>query len=197
MAVQKGVKRRKDAALKAKRKRKKWFKLMAPSVYDNAEISEITAFDTKELIGRTIELSMRDLGKGRDQSQKVVFRISKVKGETAETEVIKAFLTDSSVQKKSRKIKEKLIHVFFLTLATGQKVKFKVMLNTNNHLHRSTKSNLINTLPKVIEDIVKKKSANDLFAPGYFSKLSLETKKQLKVIYPINNVNIWKISLVK
>ena len=96
----------KKRVLKVKRKKKVWFKVLSPEVYGKREIGEITAFEAKNLIGRVIKLSARDLTTSRDQNQKISLRVTEVKGDTAETEVIKSNIVDSVVQKKSRKIKQ-------------------------------------------------------------------------------------------
>lgn len=199
MASTKQVKARKKAsALKAKRKKKKWFKVLSPEIYGKNELGEITAFEPNELLGRTMQLRMREAAPAsRDMNQKVVLKITKVRGETAETEVIKSYLMDSSVQKKSRKIKEKIESVFKVKSGGGQDVKFKLLVNATKHVPRSTQSAIINALPELVESELKnKKNPADIFAPGYSTKLALELKKNLKQIYPVSNVYVWKVSLI-
>ena len=186
----------KKASIKAKRKKKKWFKVVAPEVFNKKDLGEVMAFEGKELLGRTIELSSRDVG-SRESAKKVVLRITKITGETAETEAIKIFIMDNSVQRKSRKIKEKILSVFNTKLSSGQTLKFKILLNTTKHIPKSTQTALINALPHHVENQLGKKTANDVFAPGYTTKLGLDIKKSLKSIYPISHVYVWKVSLLK
>lgn len=189
------AKMKKKTGIKAKKKKKLWFKVLSPEVFGKKEIGEITAYDGKDLLGRTIELSSRDVG-SRENAKKVVFKITKVQGETAETQVVRTFLLDNSVQRKSRKIKEKLENVFFVTLKSGEKMKFKIMLNTTSHISGPTKSALINALPGLVENELQKKTPSDILAAGYTTRLGQELKKNLKSIYPVSSVYVWKVSLV-
>jgi len=188
--------KKKKTLLKSKRKKKKWFKVISPEIYGKKDLGEITAFDSKELIGRRIKLSGRELVGSRDQSQKAILNIIKVRGEVAETEVIKSFIADGVVQKKSRKIKERIEKVFYTKLKSGETLKFKILLTTNNSIPRSTKSMLINTLPSIVENQVSNKTPDDIFSFEYKTNLSKEIKKGLHKIYPVSGVYVWKISLV-
>jgi len=184
----------KKATIKTKRKKKKWFKVVSPEIFGKKELGDITAFESNELLGRTIEISSRDVGI-RENAKKVVLRITKVTGETAETKVVRIFLMDNSVQKKSRKIKEKMVSVFYINLGSDQEMKFKILLNTTKHIPKSTQTSLINALPKLVENQLAKKTPNDVFAAGYTTQLGLELKKALKSIYPVSQVYIWKVTL--
>ena len=138
---------------------------------------------------------MRDITGSRDP-QKILLKINQVRGEVAETEVIKSFLMDNTVQRRSRKIKERIEKVFSVQTGSGDTFRFKILLTTTNHIPRATKSALINALPILVENLLKKKSANDVFATDSRIKLSKEIKKGLSGIYPINNVYVWKVSLL-
>ncbi len=188
--------KKKSSALKARRRRKKWFKVQSPEIYGKKDLGEVTAFEPKELIGRKIKLSMRDLIGSREHTRKAVLRISEVRGDVAETEVSRLFLVDSAVQRKSRKIKERLESVFDVELKSGEKIKFKILLTTNNHIPKSTRSALVNALPGLVGNVVGKKSVNDVFASDYSIKLGREIRKGLSGIYPVSNVFVWKVSLV-
>jgi len=54
------------------KKKKRWFTVLAPSIFRSAEIGHVLAFEPNNLIGRVIKADCGQLtGSPRDQSKKV------------------------------------------------------------------------------------------------------------------------------
>lgn len=188
------AKRKTKLAAKIK---KKWFMVVAPEVYRNTEIAEVAAFEPKNLIGRSVEVSLTKItGVPRDQHKKVSFKIKDTRGEKALTEPWKLFLQESSIQRLSRRFKERMISVFKIKAKDGKTVKIKLLTLVLNKLPRTLKTELAKKIEQNIKDKISKATSSDLFAPMALEKLTTELKKELKQIYPISRVTVWKLSVL-
>ena len=90
-------------------KQKSKYTIIAPENFENHELGDTLAKDSKQLIGRTVDVSLRDLvGDKSKQHLKLVFEVNDVEGSKANTQ-FKAFTANpgylrSKVRKGSSKI---------------------------------------------------------------------------------------------
>ncbi len=181
------------ATKKQHKTKKKWFVVKAPEVFNSRELGEITAYEPKELIGRTIELSYRQLGgDARDQSQKLVMEIDKVQGETATTQVRRMFILSSFIQRVSRKAKERVFLSKLYETKDKQKIRVKFYVLVQRRLQRTVKTALSAKADQLVADYIKDRDADIMFTSPAIKTLSISIKKELKTIYPGQFI-IWKI----
>jgi len=99
--------KKKASALQRKAK-KRWFVVKAPECLNSVEIGDITAYEPNALLGRTLNVTMREIaGSMRDSSSKFKVKISKVQGDTAVTEPVLFYIQDSHVQRIERRAKQR------------------------------------------------------------------------------------------
>ncbi|MBD3263166.1 hypothetical protein GF374_02190, partial [Candidatus Woesearchaeota archaeon] len=85
-----------------KKPKKKWFTAVAPDVFKNKEIGEVTAFMPKNLIGRPIEINLFHLsGSPKDKKKVIKLKINDMRGEKALTKPWKYYLQDSYMPTRS------------------------------------------------------------------------------------------------
>ena len=182
--------------LKVRKGKKKWFPVKAPSTYSK-ELPQITAYDPSELVGRNILISMKELtGSSRDSNVNAKFEIVKVQGDTAVTESRGLFVQDSQISRISRRARTRVVFVFYAKDKEGKKIKFKILLTSKNPLSTIVQNELRLLSEALIEKSVKKMTAENIFTIDTSKKLTAELKKQAKPIYPLNDVIIWKASVL-
>ena len=61
--------------VKEKKMKKRWFSVLAPAIFNQKELPEITAFEPEELVGRKIEISLKEFtASPKDSYKKIVFK---------------------------------------------------------------------------------------------------------------------------
>ncbi len=179
--------------LKEKGVKKKWFTVMAPSDYGELEVGETPAFESKEILGRKIEISFKELGGGiKNQYQKVLLKIIKVQGDTAQTEAEKYKILNSYLQRISRRAKERILTSKVYNTKDDQKIRIKTFILLNNRVKRAIRTALLKEAESIITSYVKNNNVSIMFTQQAIKTLALGLKKDLKTIYS-NTIVISKI----
>jgi len=177
--------------------KKKWFTALAPEIFKGLELGELPAFEAKNLPGRHIEFSYSVItGSPRDSHKKGVVEIDEVKGEKAYTKIKKFFLLDSFVQRGSKRFKGNTILVFKTKSKDNKTIKIKYSVLTKNSTVRGVMTQVYKAIEDQTKDLLGKKTAESIFAPGYLEKMSADIKKAIKTIYPIDRLQVWKCSIL-
>ncbi len=188
---------KKTTKLKTRKGKKKWFPVKAPKIHKNKALPQVTAYEPSELVGRMIMINMKEItGSSRDNNSRAKFEIIKVQGDTAITESRGFFVSDAQVSRTGRKAVTRIESVFYVTDKHGTKIKFKILLGSRNAMSKAVQHEIRTLSENVIEKAVKKMDAEHVFTVETIKKFSNELKKVSKPIYPINDVIIWKASVV-
>jgi small subunit ribosomal protein S3Ae len=187
----------KKVKIKEKRAKKKWFSILAPEVFGKKPLPETPAFEPDELVGRKAEISLKEFtGSPRDSYKKIVCKIIKVQGDTAHTEADKFFLLDSYVSRSSKRYKDSILVVKEFKTKDGKKVKVKSIAFLKNKVQRKVKTNLLRLIEQTLEAQISKKNSQEIFASQFISTIFFSAKKEMKKIYPVDSVLIWKLSVL-
>lgn len=171
------------------------YKILAPEDFEYQEIGTTMVVDPKNLIGRTIDVSLRDLtGDKSKQHLKVVFEINDMKNKEAHTG-FKVFKTDSGYLKsKIRKGMSKINYINSLNLDSS-KVKIKIIAMTNQNIQTSQKKDIIAKISKILESY-KGSKLNDFAQATLFGKLGTEIYHGVKQICPIRRIEIEEVRVL-
>ena len=183
--------------LKLRKGKKQWFTVVAPEIYKEVEIGEITAYEPKELPGRKIALTQAQVTSNpRDSQKNLEFKVAEVKGTKAHTVPWKFYLQNSYIQRISRKYRSRFIVVKYIDTQDKLRIKLKLYALMQNKITNTIKAALINQLIVSAENMFGKYKAYDLFVPGNFDKMSVELKNELIKIYPLSKILVWKATVV-
>ncbi len=187
-------KKEKKAIIKRK---KKWFKAVAPAIFKNINLGEIMAFEHKDLAGRNIGVNyMQITSNPRDQNKKVILKINDIKGDTAYTSPTKFFYLDSFIQRATKRYKEKFISVIKKPSKDKKNIKIKTSVLIRNHVTQKVRAAILKKIEDLLTEKIKKIDSENLFIPEFADKTAFEIKKEVKKIYPIDKLTIWKISII-
>lgn len=180
------------------KKKKRWYTVLAPKSFKSIELSEIAAFEPKNLLGRTLSINMMQItGSPKDQQKRLVIKISDIKGEKAITEVHKYFLLESYIQRSFRRYKERLLSVLKIKTKDNRLVKIKLVDLIPKRLQRRVRSTLINSLEKSAVEKLSVLDCDGIFKQlSQHSALAIDLKKELRKIYPVDKILVWKIAVL-
>ena len=177
--------------------KKKWFTVLAPEQFRNKEIVDVTAFEPQQLTGRPVEVNVMLLtGLPKDQQRKLIFRITGTQGEKAVTEPWRYLLVDSFIQRSARRYKERFVHVIRVPTKDGKTIELKWLAFGVKKLHHPVRAELLNKLTAQTKDKVEKIPVGELFIPATLDKLSTDIKKELRIIFPLDKLLVWKLAII-
>lgn len=173
-------------------KQKEWYTIEAPGIFEEKEVRETPATSKEELIGRTLNVPLRDItGKRSHKNTEVTFQIEDIEGEKAKTYVKKFKLTRDYIRKNIRKrtsviklvrdleIKDSTIHVTAYAF-------------TVNKIHTSKQKKIREVMDKKLKEEVENNDFDSLLQKMLFGKTATNIFKEAKAIAPIKRIDITK-----
>ncbi len=183
--------------LKVRKGKKRWFPVVSPKALGEKEVARITAYDPTELMNRNLLVPMKAItGSARDSNINVKLTISKVQGDTAQTNSIGIFTSDSQISRTGRRKSSKIDSVFYVKDKSNTDVKIKFALFARENLTKALKNDLRTLAQEQISKSLKKQESEDFFTSAAIKKMGLDLKNNLKQIYPISDAVIWKATKI-
>lgn len=187
----------KKARTTDKWKKKKWFEIIAPKIFNEQKVGKTVAEKPAQLVGRSVAISMRDITKEIKKSQiNVKLKITKVEGTKAFTELI-GFDTDKGyVRRNVRRRVSKIETHQTIETKDNKKEKISILAITAKKAYREQET----AIRKIIEDGVtafaKTKTydqiMNDLLFGGATAKMFTKAKK----VFPLKKLEVIKAELI-
>ena len=179
-------------------KEKSWYTIKTPLMFEEKEIGETPAKDADLLIGRGVEVTMRELtGDFSKQYIKLRFEIDNVAGDVANTKFTGHKTTTDYVRSMIRRGTSRIDASAIVKTKDDRKLKLQVLAVTT----RRAKSSQQRYMRKVIEDLLREnaaeKSFDDLVKVCVNGKLASEIYHNAKKIYPLKRVEIIKSKVIK
>ena len=179
-------------------KEKSWYTIKTPVNFEDKEIGETPAKDADLLIGRGVEVTMRELtGDFSKQYIKLRFEIDNVAGTVANTKFTGHKTTTDYVRSMIRRGTSRIDASAIVKTKDDRKLKLQVLAVTI----RRAKSSQQKYMRSVIEDLLRQtaaeKSFDDLVKVCVNGKLASEIYHNAKKIYPLKRVEIIKSKVIK
>ncbi len=176
-------------------KMKKWYKVLAPNLFDGKEIGEVVSSDPANLINRVINASLFDLGAGTNQTAmftSLSFRIVDVSGEEAKTKLIGHEISPSFIKTFARRGRTVLHHVIDEKTKDGERVRLKLIAVTGAKVSENTRRNLRSLLSEETTKYVQERSFDELMTDVVQGKLSTHLFNALSKITKMRRVEVRK-----
>jgi len=182
---------RKKVKVKLRKQKKKWFNVLASPEFKEQIIGETMAFESENLIGRSVRVNLSLVSREvRRQGKFVTFRIKEVKDATAHTELIKYEIPSMHVKRLVRKERDKVDDSFLVETKDGIKLRVKPLILTRDHTQNSVKT----SLRKAVNDLLKKEAKEKTYSEFVLALLSMSLQKtiksSLKTVYPLSLAEI-------
>ena len=179
-------------------KEKSWYTIKTPVNFEEKEIGETPARDPELLIGRGVEVTMRELtGDFSKQYIKLRFEIDNVAGDVATTKFTGHKTTTDYVRSMIRRGTSRIDASAIVKTKDGRRIKLQVLAVTV----RRAKSSQQRYMRSVIEDLIKENAAektfDELVKIVVNGKLASEIYHNAKKIYPLKRVEIIKSKVIK
>lgn len=174
-------------------KSKQWYRIVAPDMFNGAELGETPAREPEMLIGRVNEVSLQDLTGDFTKSHiKLQFKINAIKGGDASTEFIGHTMTSDYLRRLTRRRNSKIEDVTDVRTKDGYKMRIKTVSISVGRVSSSYQHAI---RMKISETVLKKASEttmSELLRSIISGELPKEISKECRKIYPIKRVEIRK-----
>jgi small subunit ribosomal protein S3Ae len=179
-------------------KEKSWFTIKTPVNFEDKEIGETPAKDADLLIGRGVEVTMRELtGDFSKQYIKLRFEIDNVAGNVANTKFTGHKTTTDYVRSMIRRGTSRIDASAVVKTKDDRKLKLQVLAVTTRRAKSSQQRYMRKTIEDLLIEAAAERSFDDLVHVCVNGKLASEIYHNAKKIYPLKRVEIIKSKVIK
>ena len=179
-------------------KEKSWYTIKTPLMFEEKEIGETPAKDADLLIGRGVEVTMRELtGDFSKQYIKLRFEIDNVAGDVANTKFTGHKTTTDYVRSMIRRGTSRIDASAIVKTKDDRKLKLQVLAVTTRRAKSSQQRYMRKTIEDLLIEAAAERSFDELVGVCVNGKLASEIYHNAKKIYPLKRVEIIKSKVIK
>lgn|SRR5574344_443367 len=174
-------------------KEKGWYTIKTPVAFGDKEIGETPSRDPDFLVGRTVEVTMRELtGDFSKQYIKLQFEIDNVAGDVANTKFTGHKTTTDYVRSMIRRGTSRIDTPVIIETKDGHKMKLHVLAVTTRRAKSSQQKFMRETITELVNNIAVEKNFEDVIETSVNGRLASEIYHTAKKIYPLKRVEVIK-----
>lgn len=179
-------------------KRKEWYSIYSPKLFDEKEVGTTPAFEPENLINRIVEVPLREItGNTAHQFIKMWFRITEVKGKNAYT-VFDGFELVREYLRRNIRRRRSIIRVVQAgETSDKRKLQVTVYTFTARKVETSKKDLIRRIMIDVISRIIKENSFDSLVQKMVFGAIAADIFKEVKTVAMIKRVEVAKCELLR
>ena len=178
-------------------KEKSWYTIKTPVNFEDKEIGETPAKDPELLIGRGVEVTMRELtGDFSKQYIKLRFEIDNVAGDVANTKFTGHKTTTDYVRSMIRRGTSRIDASAIVKTKDGRKIKLQVLAVTIRRAKSSQQKYMRETINELVTKVASEKTFDELVENSVNGRLASEIYHKAKKIYPLKRVEIIKSNVL-
>ena len=178
-------------------KSKKWYSVHAPPIFESREICEIVSSDDKNIVNRVIKRSIADMGLNVGSHQLSMFthlnfRISDIKGMTANTALIGHEVSSTYIKTFARRGKSLIHEVIDIKTRDGVDVRIKIIAVTGAKVSENTRRNIRSAIVEETKKVASEMKFDDLMQDLIYGRFSSKIFNRLKQITKMRRVEVRK-----
>lgn len=179
-------------------KRKKLFSILAPRIFDRKEIAETPALKEKQVIGRTIVLTLDKLTGNRMQRHiDVKFKVMNVAGLKAETEIMGHEIKGSYLGRIVRRRRSKIVSTNIVSTKDNVRMKIIAMALTARKAERRKEKAIRRLMSEEITKSALKNSKEEMIEEMLSSALGTRIFRKARKIAVLKRVEILKSRILR
>ncbi len=185
-----------ERSVSKQKQEKRWYTVMAPEMFDRAELGETPADEPEQVYDRTIQTTLGELQNDPSENNtKLTFQVSDVGSDTAYTDFIKHELTRDYLRSLTRRGTSK-VDAFVTVLTTDDyRVQVQPVAYTTKSADHSQERAVRKTMVDIVEDAAEERTFEGLVDSIVEGRLSSAIYSEAKTIYPLRRVEIQKTRL--
>ncbi len=178
--------------------RKQWYEITAPEMFDSRVVGETLAADSKQLVGRIVDISLMDVSNNYSKFYvKVRLQIASVEGNKALTKLVGHECMRERVYRMVQRHGRRVDAVQDVTTKDGVKLRVKTVFMLIKRVGTSTKDATRKLMRGLIEEAASKSNFDDFMGAIISGDLQHKVRKECSKVYPIGGIEIRRTELVK
>ena len=182
-----------ERSVSKRKQEKRWYTVMAPEMFDRAELGETPADEAEQVYDRTIQTTLGELQNDPSENNtKLTFQITDVGSDTAYTEFIQHELTRDYLRSLTRRGTSK-VDAFVTVLTTDDyRVQVQPVAYTTKSADHSQEHAIRRTMIDLVEEAADDRTFEGLVDSIVEGRLSSAIYAEAKTIYPLRRVEVQK-----
>ncbi|MCD5409534.1 MAG: 30S ribosomal protein S3ae [Methanocellales archaeon] len=178
-------------------KAKRWYNVLAPEMFNRANIGKTPADEPEKLIGRVIETSLSDLtNDGSKQNTKIIFKISDVVAGDAHTKFIGHEMAQDYMRSLIKRGTSKIDANVIATTKDGYKLKVKPSCFTIKRVRHPQIRTIRQRMHDTVTSRAEKLDFSQFIQEIVLGKVASDIYKGAKDICPIRKAEIGKTEMI-
>lgn len=174
-------------------KTKIWYTVYAPEIFEGKEIGKIPGTEDKDIVNRTIKISLAEITGDFSQSYtSVQFKIDSVKGRAAQTKLMGHELARGYLKTMVRRGRDILNVVQDVVTKDGVSLRIKTVAFTGRRVSTPVAKAIRNGITAEVSERAKGMTFTQVEQEVIFGKFSSRIFNRIKKIAPMRRVEIRK-----
>ena len=188
---------KKKVKAEPKKRRKRWFQIVASRQFNHQEIGETTQYSSDGVMGKTASVNLMNLVNDiKKQHVNVRFRVNEVKDNMGYTELVAYQIVPSHIKRIVRRNTEKLEDSLLIHTKDGKLLRIKPLLVTRAQTKNSVLGALRQRARGYLNHYVKKINYSILVNDLITGKLQSSMYRYLRKVYPLKTCEIRVMEIV-
>ncbi len=184
--------------MKDKWKAKKWYRILAPEIFDRRDSGETPADEPGKLPGRMCAVSLNELtGDFSKMHIKLNFKIIDVVGSDAHSIFVGHNFTSEYIRRLTRRKQSKTDGVFDVRTLDNYKIRVKPLVITDKRIRTSVQKGIRGRMGKIIEEHAKAAHLGTFLNEMISGELGKKIYSECRIIYPLKRVEIRKSEILE
>ena len=172
-------------------KKKSWFTILAPKVFNEMVVGETSAVDSQYVVGRSVRSSLMTFTRSmKKQSITVTLKVKEIKDGKAMTEIDSFVTNPSAIKRLVRRRRAKIDDSFVCKTKDNRMVRVKPMILTKSNTSNSTLTSIRHVMRYMFIMNVMKLTYGQFVDAVLNDKLVRDVKKHVNVVYPVRIVSV-------
>lgn len=169
-----------------KLKKKQWYQIIAPKLFNEIVIGDTLVSEPRLMIGKTLSHSLMNLTNDiKKQNVSIHFKIVDVEDNKGKTSVIGYEIVPSSVKRFVRRNSEKMDLSFTCETADNVFMRIKPLVITKADVKGSVAAKVRNMIVQLLAKTIKKMKYDEIMTDLISHKLQSELRAILNKVYPV------------
>ncbi len=183
---------------KVKKKQKTWYSILSPESMGAKKITDTLSTDVKNLVGRTINVTLSDItGDFKHFHTTVKLKVKNVEDKKAITEYHGQSLITDKIARMVSRWKSRIDSIDDVKTKDGHVLRIKSLTISRRRVNTSVKSDLRNAVSKEITEYCKDKKLEEIVTDIFDNNLQKQVFHNVKGIYPLQGVEIRMTEVLK
>ena len=177
--------------------KKQWYEILAPKMFGAPAIAETLAADPKQLIGRTLYVSLPEISEDFAKFYvKLKVQIESVEGTKANTKLMGHDVMRERIYRMVQRYIRRVDCIQDVTTKDGVKLRIKTLLILIKRVGTSRKDAVRKMCKEFVAEVAKETDCEDLMFMIIKGELQQMVRRACSKAYPIGNIEIRKTEVL-